>query len=279
MNKKIPFTFLSCLMWLFAYNALAVNPERSYKYSPEDFHITSYTENFITTADNFKIKSWEFIPERNIKNQVIIISNGDAGNMAYSLYYVAHLLRSGYTVITYDYRGFGESDDFETQREQLYYKEFARDLKAVLAHTKQKFGAKNQIGLMSFSMGSIINSIVLQQEQVDFLIAENYVLDPDLVVKRYKEQKNKDLKVPEQPIDFQKAVNNIKCPMLLFAGKEDSITTIADAQKIVEAQSSIRKLVTHEKGHGQGLLALTKERTGDVYFQEIESFLSTVTVN
>ncbi len=78
------------------------------------------------TEDNYKLNSWiyEANPEKN-KNKVIILSYPDAGNMSYFVYYAAILANAGYTVVTFNYRGFGKSDDFEIQQDYLYYTEFA----------------------------------------------------------------------------------------------------------------------------------------------------------
>ena len=45
----------------------------------------------------------------------------------------------------YDYRGFGQSDDFEIVQNQLFHMEFVKDLDAVAKYVYQKTGKGKQV--------------------------------------------------------------------------------------------------------------------------------------
>ncbi|MCH7408728.1 hypothetical protein MM239_04930 [Belliella sp. DSM 111904] len=111
----------------------AINPEREYIRTPATEN-WNYQQLDIQTSDGFCLNSWiyEANPETD-KNTVLILAYPDAGNMSYFVYHSIILAHAGYTVVTFDYRGFGESQDFEIRKELLYYNEFALDLEAVIA--------------------------------------------------------------------------------------------------------------------------------------------------
>ena len=93
-------------------HAFAIKPDRDYFMTPDSVD-WNYEQLEITTEDNFKLNSW--IYEANLENSkdtALILAYPDAGNMSYFVYYAWTLAKAGYTVITFDYRGFGKSDDF-----------------------------------------------------------------------------------------------------------------------------------------------------------------------
>src|SRR5690606_12276000 len=125
---------------------------------------------------------YEAKPE-NDKDTVLILAYPDAGNMSYFVYHAAILANAGYTVVTFDYRGFGKSQDFEIQKEFLYYKEFAWDLEAVVETISKEIPNK-KLGIWAMSMGTTIASRAYPQikGQIDFIIGEGFVTDPDGIV-------------------------------------------------------------------------------------------------
>lgn len=71
---------------------------------------------------------------------ILIISQSDAGNMGDWLYLGLYLQAYGLDVWMYDYRGFGESEDFTIVQNQLFHLEFIDDLAAVCEHVHTKTG-------------------------------------------------------------------------------------------------------------------------------------------
>ena len=251
----------------------AINPEYDYPYSPESFDIKNYATNYIKTPDGHTLISWDFPPAKSQEtDNVIIVSYGDSGNMSYCLYYVKLLIDAGHRVITFDYRGFGKSSTFKTNNDFLYYREFATDLSTVIVSTRQKYVNKH-VGIMAFSMGTIITTFASKTTPIDFLIAENYVLDPNVVVERLKKESQRNFLIPADTENMKDLISNITCPMLLFAGTLDKITTTSDSKAIADMRGN-RKLITFQGKHAEGLIALTKTKHGDLYIHHINDFLS-----
>ncbi|MDA3907445.1 MAG: alpha/beta fold hydrolase, partial [Bacteroidales bacterium] len=168
---------VAVLILVFSFSSLALKPEKKYVVKPENISLI-YKELNAKTSDGINIKIW-FIPAQdsvtkevqraNYKNPIkreycvldsiprptIIICDGDAGSMAYNIYAARKYAINGYNVALFDWRGFGESDDFEMNQDYLFYSEFLLDYEAVintvnhLPETK-----KDQIGLFGFSTGA-----------------------------------------------------------------------------------------------------------------------------
>ena len=77
----------------------------------------------------------------------------------------------------YDYRGFGESEDFPIVQNQLFHLEFTEDLAAVCDYVYSKTG-KAPV-LMGISMGSIaVNEYIRKADiPVSHLVFDGYVAD------------------------------------------------------------------------------------------------------
>jgi alpha-beta hydrolase superfamily lysophospholipase len=181
------------------------------------------------------------------------------------------LSEAGYRVITFDYRGFGKSTDFAINPDYLYYNEFAQDLKAIMNFARRTYPQSKQ-GLLAFSMGTIMATLVLPRTKTDFFVGEGYVKDPKSIVDFIRQAKNKDIILPPGSEAYTSQVAKITCPMLLIAGKADLATTLTDANAVAQ-QTKNRKVVAFEGGHGMGFQALTRNTPGDLYVQAIDDFV------
>lgn len=263
---------LILLLLAFSVEAFAIKPDLKYVRKPDELNIT-YQEYLVSTPDNYKIKTWVCTPEKAIDKKVtVILAYGDAGNMSYWLNQVAEMVKKGFTVITFDYRGFGESDPFNINPDYLYYNEFVNDLVSIIRWTK-KNNNENQIGIWALSMGTIMTTLAMQQEKVDFIIAEGFVISPMKIKESIKKIKNKEIILPPDWINYDKALNNLSVKTLLFSGKQDIVTTVEDS-KYVKNLNSQNKIVEFEGNHLQGFQALTSGSFGDGYINEIIEFIN-----
>lgn len=260
------------LFHIFILNGYSLNPEKKYKYAISDFGINISDSLYIKTADGYNIFTCYFDPKRGDINKTIIISYGDAGNLSYYFSYARQLTNYGYSVVLFDYRGFGKSDNFEINKDQLFYTEFARDLAAVINNTRLKY-PKNLIGVMAFSMGTIFATLVSEIAPIDFIIAENYVTNICAVKKRLENiAQNASLFLLPMDIsshDYFLKIKKIKSPTLVFTSTLDKVTTLEDSYALLENNQC--KIVTYEGNHGCGLLTLSEK-----YYDEINRFLDKV---
>ena len=139
----------------------------------------------IETKDGISLNVWH-LPSAD-PGTPIIISQSDAGNMGDWLYLGLYLQAYGLDVWMYDYRGFGESEDFTIVQNQLFHLEFIDDLAAVCEHVHTKTG-KSPV-LMGISMGTIIVSEYIRKTDlpVSHVIFDGYVSNPKGWIKKLAE--------------------------------------------------------------------------------------------
>lgn len=247
--------------------AYAINPVREYKATPENFGLP-YKEQKIKTADGYLLNTWLVEPKEDSgKNYTFVIAYGDAGNMSYQLPYIAALVARGYTVVTFDYRGFGQSSDFEINKEQQYYNEFTTDLITALHWAKQQ-NSNDKIIVWAFSMGTIMATQAFKKEPFDILVGEGFVVAPPQVVERIKVQKGKTLVLPKGATQVENNIKKINIPMLLVCAKYDTITTLDDCHKITRGFRN-RKVLEFEGKHLEGAFVIGLQN----YIEKIEKMM------
>lgn len=239
----------------------AINPEKVYKHKPT----VTYREYKVETADRAKINVWEYTPK--VPGEVvIIIAGGDAGNMGYMVRQSQDLVEKNFRVITFDYRGFGESSDFPTNRSYLFHKEYCNDLIAVYESTRKNFPAA-KIGVYAFSMGTYVT--LLAKVKLDFFVAEGFFYNPNLVKRSLKRLKSVEVHLPRTDSLFV-----VPYPSLIFAGSDDQVTSIGQA-KAFSVKNKAR-VVEFNGPHGAGYSVLSRDRPGDLYIDHITTFVRAV---
>lgn len=225
--------------------ANAIDPDREYIRTPEDLGL-NYESLVVRTCDGYDINTWIYAADAEKDNgTLLILAYPDAGNMSYFVYHSAIFASHGYTVVTFDYRGFGKSADFDIDKDSLYYNEFAADLIAVTEEVNQKFQDK-RIGIWAMSMGTIIAVKAMGSlgGKVDFMVTEGFVSNTSLIVERTFEQKGKNISLPEESSAYLNDLKNINIPTMIFAASQDKITTYGDAlnvKKIIRANCEVVK--------------------------------------
>ena len=124
-------------------------------------------------------------------------------------------------------------------------------------------------------MGTIMSSLAIQSENVDFFVGEGFVFDPFAIKQKLFDFKNRDFKLPESAATYKESISSITIPMLLFSGSVDQFTTTSDSE-IVVSQNSNRKLIEYNGNHLQGFQTMTKSFFGDQYIIAIEKFIKKI---
>ena len=88
------------------FNSFTFHPEKKIYSTPSDLGYT-YKENYINVSNN-KIYYWTIEPQTK-PIASIIQAHGNAQNMSTHFYSMIWFLKQGYRVVTFDYRGFGNS--------------------------------------------------------------------------------------------------------------------------------------------------------------------------
>jgi alpha-beta hydrolase superfamily lysophospholipase len=266
MNKVL-FLFV-CL--LLANECMALKPKKTYDVIPDTIGV-AFEKNIIVTSDNFKLNSWTILPGKKSRNNIVLVlAYADAGNMSWWLGQAATLANAGFTVVLFDYRGFGKSDPFKIDPKMLYYTEFATDLSAALQFARKKYPGR-KTGIWAFSMGTVIATLASHLTKPDFIIGEGYVTDP-IKIQSFYAKKNDHILLPENAKDYERSLAEINVPMLIFSGKKDEVTTLDEVEKLKKNKPAI-KVISFEGGHMEGFYALSKDYQGSVYVNYMKTFL------
>ena len=241
-----------------------------------------YKELDVTTKDGYMIETWfypaqdvpaqdagqtEMLPYKTIddsRRPTLIICNGDAGNMSYQQISLAYLYAAnGINVVTFDWRGFGESSEFEMNPDYLCYTEMLTDFDAVIkAVSKEKVVDRKNIYVMGWSTGAYLAMITAHDNR----LVKGCILSgtpssfedaiPHLVKVHPKGKTEKNLLVPD---DFPRSqmpalvAPKFRKDILLVVGSEDNRTPQWMSEKIYNAlPAGINKKLSVYDGAGHG---------------------------
>lgn len=257
-----------------SFHGVAINPVREYSVRPEQLGLEYQTKKIEVSA-TIELNSWVFLQDNKSK-PFIIVSNSDAGNMSNCLGQASEFFKAGYNVVLYDYRGFGESSDFEINRNMMYYEEFEEDLSTVIHFVRKMYSPKKLV-LYGLSMGTIISKSILNNDlSINGAILDSFVIDPNFVVSRILEMKNKNVLLPGGAQEY--AASNRKplaTPILLFSGIKDVVTKSTDYSEFIGLNSKSR-LVTWDCNHLECFYKMTKETDSDLYMSEVNMYIESL---
>ena len=255
--------------------ARAINPQKEYTYTPKDFGI-EYVEDSVVTSDGYRINIWN-LPGTGGNGRSVLIACADAGNMGQWLGIGATLCFLGYDVWMFDYRGFGGSQDFATDRDMLYHSEYLRDFGAVLEHVAVL--RDRPVDVLAFSMGTIMVGEHLRQypgrkSLIRSCVMDGFISDPAESVRilnggndNGSGSDGKSVHLPATPLlspGFRP--QDISVPMLLIHATEDTVSP----RRLLEplTASPLVTLREFDCKHLQAAFTHTEE-----YFTALDTFL------
>lgn len=299
--KKIIFCLLTLLVSL---QSFAIKPDRVYRFYPEKLCLI-YKDLDVTTVDGIKIKTWFFPaqptpsekemsdmwenpvkkPYKTLDDKprpTIIIANGDAGNMSYQqLHHAQFFTSKGYNVVTFDWRGFGESSKWDMDTNYLVYSELLIDYDAVIEQVLQQNEVdKNRLAVYGWSTGAYLSMAAASRyENIKAFVAIGLMTSFAEVVPVLMKAKNIDesnLIVPDdyptelQPIYLSPIFNK---STFLIVGENDNRTPVWMSEKIyslLPAKKEIWIVEGAEHGGMKGPL-----RDFDLFHKRVLEFLET----
>lgn len=253
--------------------ARAINPQKEYTYTPKDFGI-EYVEDSVVTSDGYRINIWN-LPGTGENGRSVLIVCADAGNMGQWLGIGATLCFLGYDVWMFDWRGFGGSQDFATDRDMLYHSEYLRDFGAVLEHVAVL--RDKPVDVLAFSMGTIMVGEHLRQypgrkSLIRSCVMDGFISDPAESVRILNGDNGsgsdgKSVHLPATPLlspGFRP--QDISVPMLLIHATEDTVSP----RRLLEplTASPLVTLREFDCKHLQAAFTHTEE-----YFTALDTFL------
>lgn len=226
---KVKFVFLFAVMAAFLVSdfSYALNPSRTYKVKPEKYGM-QYKEEKVKTKDDVILNAWFFETSKKTTNWLVISGSGD-GNMADNLELCGLFLSAGYNVVLYDYRGYGESGDFQIEPDIYIYPQFITDLNSVLDYLR-KSRAITKFDLFGIGVGGgLAMGVGANRPETKKVVADGPWPSLEIIKKKY-EKLGKTVSMPfgydknfEPIYALDKVRNSMRGVMVVVSGQDQII--------------------------------------------------------
>lgn len=254
--------------------SMAIEPVRTYSSKPSDYGM-NYTEIRIPVNDGAELNGWMFKATKT-SYKVMVLSDDGKGNMADLLEHVSMFLSLGYHVVTYDYRGFGTSSDFELKNEFYMYAQFEKDLSAVIDYLKKNHPSIPRIHLFGTGMGAGLSIAVACTRDLPYVIADSPYQTLDQIQAKIKEVQGVDVKIP---LGFDKSLiepkyalpkkANYMAGLMLVVGDKDLVYTVKDIKEIQKMGPKNTQLYVVKNSNGENNYKVDKDK----YLELLKEFL------
>ena len=269
MNLKSLLLLSGALLYL-STPMYSLNPSKEYKVKPEKYGMV-YKEEKITTKDNASLNAWFFDTPKKTTNWVIISGSGD-GNMADNIEICGQFLSAGWNVCMYDYRGYGSSSSFDIDADTYIYPQFLTDLNAVADYLR-KSRAITKFDLYGQNIGGGLSlGVGCNRPETRKIIADGPWTGLELMKKKYKEKKEKDIIIPfgfdktfEPMYACDKMRPNLK-GVLLIVSPQDNMLNPVD-MKLLKC-STMTYIVPESPSNAENFSS-----NKNFYFEKVSKFL------
>jgi pimeloyl-ACP methyl ester carboxylesterase len=273
--KAIKLSVLSIAIFTGLYaNLSALNPSRIYAQRPEKYNMV-YEERSTVTSDGATLKIWYF--PANVKTtKLVLISHNGEGNMADYLRKVDQFTSIGYNVVTYDYRGFGESSDFTIDNNMYIYPHFQDDMKAMIDYCRTQHVAA--FYLYGWGIGGGLSlGVGYHRIEVLKIIADTPFLSMESLETKFSSW-DTPMEVPfagydkkHEPIYALDLAPGTKLTgVLLIIGSNDNLMQVADMKTLQAKQKKMVTIYTVENPDRIDNFLVDKA----AYFKQISSFIT-----
>lgn len=227
-----------------------------------------FEEQFVPTPDGQSLRVWSIPAKAN--RGTILYSSGAVGEVACYLYPVVLLNQAGWSVVMYDYRGFGGSSG-EPSLATL-----ATDLETVLDWTLEHTGVE-RVTLLGISLGSIpsVNVASRRPEALNALILDSPISLTEQVRRlRPALLENTDafVNLIDPALQTEALMPQVHAPVLVLIGQFDFLAKPEVAGRLFELAGPPRRLVLFP---GLGHVRAPFDAEAD-YVAAVDSFLAFV---
>ncbi len=236
-------------------------PSRSLSTSPSAVGLAYETVNLMT-VDNIRLHGW-FIPAAEERG-VILFCHGNAGNISHRLDSLLLFNRMGYSILIFDYRGYGRSQGRPSEAGTYL------DVEAGWRYlTDERSQSPSQIVLFGRSLGAAVAvHLATLHTPAAVIIESGFTSVPDIAAEVY----------PFLPVRWLSRFNynvrhqlqRVACPVLVMHSRDDEIIPFKHGQALYAAANEPKQFLELRGGHNDGFLL-----TGRTYVQALENFLTT----
>lgn len=232
-----------CLVVYLTQAKLVYFPGPAPRATPADFGL-EFRELQLRTRDGVGLHGW-FLPAQDARGAVLI-SHGNAGTIELRIDLARSFVELGWSVLLYDYRGYGKSAG-RPDEEGTY-----RDAEAAYEHLTTAEGfTSERVVLFGESLGAAVAIELARRHPCAAVIDESaFTSLPDVGAKAY----------PFLPVrliarfryDNLAKVAELGVPLLLIHSPADEIVPVEHGQRLFAAAREPKHLLLTEGGHNDG---------------------------
>ena len=216
-----------------------------------DLHVESVR---VTTPDSLELVTWVIPPATDARalGLWVLVCHGNAGNVSLPLRqeWTRALIAEGVGVVSFDYRGFGASDDGPLDEEGLY-----RDARTVYDWMVRERGiAPSKIVIYGHSLGSgVATSLAAHVEAAGLILEGAFTSVPDIGASIYPWLPVR-LLARERFASIQR-MDSIAMPKLQLHATDDAVIPLVFGQRLFAAMAAPKEFVALTGGHDRAFAA------------------------
>jgi len=234
-----------------AMGALLYFPARKLLATPADAHL-EYDELEFETDDGERLHGWWLPAPRQPSAGHILLFHGNAGNIGDRVPHSAVLVRAGFDVLLFDYRGYGRSTG--RADEQGTYLDARAARRAIIA---RRGCDPARVSYLGESLGAAVASELALSSPPRALILQSAFTSLRDVARRHYPFLPRPL-VPDAYPTIRR-IGVVGAPVLLIHGDRDTIVPLSHAQTLCEAARQPKRLEVFA-GLGHNDLLSARER-------------------
>jgi len=246
----------------FRQSALIHIPYGQFVAVPSEYGM-GYEDVWVETNDGARLHGWH-IPHPDSRFTVLYL-HGNAGNISYLMdtYQVLHEL--GVSILTYDYRSYGQSAG--ALSEPAMYDDAERMFDYLVDHRNIR---PEEIIVVGRSLGTAIASWVSATRSPAGLIMESaFTSMAELAGVHYPWLPTSMLL--RWNYDSLSRIEKVRCPVLFFHSREDSLTPFSLGQTLFEATRSKKEFIEIHGGHNAGYV-----ESRQIYVDGLRNFINSL---
>lgn len=210
-----------------------------------------------SSADGIKLSGAWFPAEGT--NAVIVQCHGNAGNISHRFDIASHWQEQGWSVLLFDYRGYGHSAGNPTEAGII------TDARAALS-TARNLSEKDVI-IYGRSLGTVAAIAIASEPAVRGLILDSPLLNGAAMANTMMPLPGLGLFM-QSPLNNSGRIGSITCPVLLLHGDADEVVPYQHAVELYRLAPEPKQLLTIPGGRHND------QRLNGVAFETVKNFIS-----
>lgn len=230
--------------------------------TPREYGV-DYTPVSLDTKDGERLHGWTLV--HPTPRAQVVYFHGNGGNLSVWAPILAAIAARGYSVLAFDYRGYGTSTGRPTER-GLY-----RDVDAVLERLSSGSRRKTPVVYWGRSLGAVMAAYAASVRAPDGLILESGFPDARSLVRTSPLLSFLSL-FSSYRFPCAAFLRRMAVPVLVMHGDDDHIVPIAQGRTLFDAIVGPKQFVVIPGGDHNDI----RPRAPDVYWHAVEAFVASL---